>query len=59
MTYDQAVKESQRMKLYFPYRIVGIINDGGNYYVETRKTMAKFNSLVKDGKEVFICQIEQ
>ena len=52
----QQVAEMQRMKSYFPYRIVfGVIDkDTGQFEVWAKPTMHAANRLVREGHAVFM-----
>ena len=55
MNKEHAISEAQRMKAYFPFRIVGVIEvSEGEWEAEARKTMAVFNKAVRERRQVFI-----
>ena len=55
MNKEHAISEAQRMKAYFPFRSVGVIEvSEGEWEAEARKTMAVFNKAVRERRQVFI-----
>jgi len=48
--YNQAV----RLKAYYPFRIVGIVDMQGKWGYLSGKTKHKFNALAKQGCHVYI-----
>ena len=55
MDRDKATTEAMRLKAYFPYRVVGIIEQSpGEWEAQARLTMAAFNNAARKGKPVFI-----
>lgn len=55
MTKEEAIKDAQRLKQYFPYRLVGIIETAPNEWeAQARTTMSVFNSAARKGKAVLM-----
>lgn len=52
--YDSAI----RLKQYYPFRIVGIVDMHGKWGYLSGKTMAKFNTLAKQGFKVYIIRFD-
>ena len=52
---QQQTQELQRLKAYFPFRIVfGVIHKDGSFQSYAKRTMHVANRLSRDGASVFI-----
>lgn len=52
---QQQTQELQRLKAYFPYRIVfGVIHQDGSFEAYAKTTMHTANHLARKGASVFI-----
>lgn len=55
MLNDEQLKELQRLKAYFPFRIVfGVIDQDGKFEAYAKTTMHTANSLSRKGHSVFL-----
>jgi hypothetical protein len=54
MTHEEAVNMANRYRETFPYRIVGIWEDKGEWDVFVSKTKQKQNDLLRKGFDVYL-----
>lgn len=54
MDKQQALNEAKKVKAWYPYRWVGVVNENGVWRHFSGKTRARANNLVRKGLEVHI-----